>query len=299
MEIKDIEKVLSGLDEQLKSSKERRYLVEMMKDYQGDEEIISSTDYIAAMKALRGDKEIMKTYSGLASLDRITEGFWEGNVVVISGPTKEGKTTFCQTLTINLSNQGHKTLWFPFDTPGEEVISRFADGVEIFLPKKNPSVKKLDWVEKKIIEGIAKYGTRVIFIDHLGMLTKATDNERNYSTELSSIMMELKQIAMRWRVVIFLNHHIKKIQADTIPMYSDLKDSSGVAQDSDMVIMVWRKKEKRSGIIHHTDRGVLAVQTNRRTGRTGIINVSHKGDHFEEDSGSEVTRREVDSPDGL
>ncbi len=251
------------------------------------------------MSLLRGNRDLLKVYSGLTSMDKITEGFWEGNVIVISGPTKEGKTTFCQTLTINFARQGHKTLWFPFDTPGEELISRFSTAVEIYLPKKNPSLKKLDWIEKKIIEGIAKFGTRIIFIDHLGMLTKATDNNINYSTELSSIMMELKQIAIRWRVVIILNHHIKKIQADTIPMYSDLKDSSGVAQDSDMVIMIWRKKEKRGGIIHHTDKAVLSVQTNRRTGRTGIVHVVHKGDHFAEETIMEPRKTEIGSTDEI
>lgn len=299
MDIREIDKTLYNLEKEIKGVKDRSNLMLIMKEYNGDDEITSSKDYIAAMSVLRGNRDILKVYSGITSMDKITEGFWEGNVIVISGPTKEGKTTFCQTLTMNFAKQGHKSLWFPFDTPGEELISRFNTPTEIYLPKKNPSIKKLDWVEKKIIEGIAKFGTRVVFIDHLAMLTKATDNNVNYSTELSSIMMELKQIAMRWRVVILINHHIKKIQADTIPMYSDLKDSSGVAQDSDMVIMVWRKKEKKGGIIYHTDKAVLSIQTNRRTGRTGVIHVIHKGDHFDEETISEAKKIEADSTDDI
>ena len=295
MEIKEIEKIIRNLDGELKTVKDRSNFIFLMKQYKGDEEIISSKDYIAAMNALRGDKTILKIPSGLSKLDLITEGFWEGNVVVISGPTKEGKTTFCQTLTMNFTKKGYKCLWFPFDTPGEELISRFSKEIEIYLPKKNPSAKKVDWIEQKIIEGIAKFGTRIIFIDHLAMLTRATDNNNNYSTELSSIMMELKQIAIRWRVIIFLNHHIRKIQADIVPLYSDLKDSAGVAQDSDMVIMIWRKKEKRDGVIYHLDKAAIAVQTNRRTGKTGVISVIHKGDHFEEESIGEITTKPVEN----
>lgn len=297
MQIDDLDKLISNLDKEIKSTKDRAHLIEIMKDYSGDEEIISSSAYVSAMAVLRGNKDILKVYSGITPLDKISEGFWEGNVIVISGPTKEGKTTFCQTLTMNITTQGHKCLWFPFDTPGEELISRFKTPVEIYLPKKNPSVKKLDWLEKKIIEGIAKYGTRVVFIDHLAMLTRATDNASNYSTELSSIMMELKQIAIRWRVIILINHHIRKIQADTVPLYSDLKDSSGVAQDSDMVIMIWRKKEKKGGIIQHMDKAVLSVQTNRRTGKTGVVHVVHKGDHFEEEPIGEIKKEEIDAED--
>lgn len=291
MKSEDIDKILKNLDQEIAEVDGRQNLIETMKLYGGDDEIISSVDYLSAMARLRGDTSILKLNSGFTTLDEITEGFWEGNVIVVSGPTKEGKTTFCQSLTINFSNEDHQCLWFPFDTPGDELISRFKNPPIMYLPRKNPAEKKLDWLEQKIIEGLAKYGTRIVFIDHLGMLTRATENSNNYSTELQSIMMELKQIAIRWRVIIFLNHHIRKIQADTVPMYSDLKDSSGVAQDSDMVLMVWRKKSKRDGIIIHENKSFLAVQTNRRTGKTGTVHLIHEGDHFEEESEIDVPKK--------
>lgn len=284
MRADQIDKIIEKLDKEIENVTEREHLIETMKLYDGDDEIIDSESYLKAMAKLRGDTSILKVMSGFSSLDSITEGFWEGNVIVVSGPTKEGKTTFCQSLTLKFTEMGIPCLWFPFDTPGDELISRFKIAPLIYLPKKNPAEKKLDWLEQKIIESLAKYGTRAIFIDHLGMLTRATDNDRNYATELQGIMMELKQIAIRWRVIIFLNHHIKKIAADTVPLYSDLKDSSGVAQDSDMVLMIWRKKSKREGVIVHENKSVLAVQTNRRTGRTGTVHLVHKEDHFEEES---------------
>lgn len=284
MKQENLDKILKKLDDEIQDVEKRQTFIEMMKMYEGDDEIIDSESYLSAMARLRGDTSILKVMSGFGSLDAITEGFWEGNVIVVSGPTKEGKTTFCQSLTINFTEQKIACLWFPFDTPGDELISRFKVRPLIYLPKKNPAEKKLDWVEQKIIEGLAKFGTRIVFIDHLGMLTRTTDNNTNYSTEIQSIMMELKQIAIRWRVIIFLNHHIRKIQADTIPLYSDLKDSSGVAQDSDMVLMIWRKKSKRDGVIVHENKSKISVQTNRRTGKTGAIDLVHREDHFEEES---------------
>lgn len=279
----EIDKEIKKLEADITDISEREKMVHAMSIYAGDDEIISSTDYIAAMARLRGNSDILKIMSGFPSLDAITEGFWEGNVVVISGPTKEGKTTLCQSFTINMEPQQILSLWFPFDTPGEELILRFTNPPLMYLPRKNAAEKKLDWIEKKVIEGIAKYGIRAIFIDHLGMLMKVTDNTSNYSTEMSSVMMELKEIAIKWRIVVFLNHHIRKIQADTVPNYQDLKDSSAVASDSDMVLMVWRKKSKREGIITHENKAIVAVQTNRRTGKTGIVQLIHAGDHFEEE----------------
>ena len=285
MNINEIDKILKNLEKEISSEDERNNLLSVMKMYEGDEEVISSKDYLEAIQRLRGDTTILKLKSGLTGLDAITEGFWEGNVIIVSGPTKEGKTTFCQTLTINFTKQGYKCLWFPFDTPGDELISRFNEPVDFFLPRKNPSEKKVEWVEKKVIEGLAKHGTRVVFIDHLAMLTSSNHSlNRNYTTELQSIMIGLKEIAVKWRVVLFVNHHIRKIQSDTVPLLSDLKDSSAPAQDSDMTLMIWRTKQKKNGIIEHTNKAIVAVQASRRSGRTGSIKLIHAGDHFVEES---------------
>ncbi len=284
MKATELNDFIKKIDSDIKQEKEKENYINFMKSHSDEEEVVSSEEYLKAINKLRGDQSILKVYSGFKYLDSITEGFWEGNVIVVSGPTKEGKTTFCQGLTIDFTKQGIPCLWFPFDTPGDELISRFHDPIKFFLPKKNPSQKKLDWIEMKIVEGIAKHGTRVVFIDHLAMLTRGTnDNERNYATELQNIMMELKQIAIRWRVIIFVNHHIKKIDTNASPMLSDLKDSSGVAQDSDMVIMIWRKKTRNAGTIENSNKAILQVQANRRTGKTGKCVLDHKGDHFEEE----------------
>lgn len=284
MRQEDIDKEIRKLNTDIEDLEEKENLMEALKLYEGSDEVVSSVDYIEAMALLRGDTEKFSIDSGFETLDNILEGFREGSVNVISGPTKQGKTTFCQSLTINIGKKGIKSLWFPFDTPGDELIDRFETLPLIYLPKKNPVEKKLDWIESKIIEGLAKYGTRVVFIDHLGMLTRSTSSTSNYSTEISSIMMELKSIAIRWRVIIFLNHHIRKLPRGETPNYEDLKDSSAVASDSDTVLMIWRKKSKQDGIIVHENKSIVSVETNRRTGKTGLIHLIHKGDHFIEES---------------
>lgn len=279
LEDKELSKYVKDLGKELKDNPTVGY-VEVLRTYGGDDQIIGAKEYMAILEEARKDITLLRIPSGLPSLDSIIEAFWEGNLIVVSGPTKEGKTTFCQTLTINFSKMGMNCLWFSFDTPAEELISRFNEEVNIYLPQRIPAEKKLEWLEKRIIEGIAKFGTRVVFIDHLAMLTRHGGNPGNYATELQTIVMELKQIAIRWRVLIFVNHHIRKIQSDSIPLLSDLKDSSGVAQDSDMVIMIWRKKGMSEYGLATSNEAVLAVMSNRRTGRTGFVNLIHGGDRF-------------------
>jgi replicative DNA helicase len=275
--IEDLEKTAVLFDEKSR-------IMEMAASSTGPEEVISTETYLEAMQKLRGNTETFRVMSGLDSLDQLCEGFSEGEVVVISGPTKEGKTTLCQTLTIQFCNLKIGCLWLPFDTPGEELIRRFSTPITFYLPRKNATAKKVSWIEEKIIEGIAKFNTKIVFIDHLGMLVRATDRQDNRSTELQSIMAELKEIAIKWRVVIFLNHHIRKIPDFEKPGLADLKDSSGVAQDADTVLFVWRAKEKTDfGWDYKADGlSMLSLQAHRKTGRRGFIKLKHHGDHFTE-----------------
>lgn len=281
MKTSEIESQLKALEEESASKEEVERVEQMALEYAGEDRVIDTETYLEAMEKLRGG-ESFKIFSGLPQLDYIIEGFWEGNVCIISGPTKEGKTTFCQTLTMKFAAEGKGVLWLPFDTPGEELIQRFSEPVKFYLPKKNAAVKDLNWVEQKIIEGIAKYDTRVVFIDHLGSLVHTGMTNANYATYLQHIMVKLKEIAIKWRVVIFLNHHINKIPTDQPPMLSNLKDSSGVAQEADQVLMIWRRKKRTDQGVEYGNTALLQVQANRRNGRSGIVKLDHKGDHFEE-----------------
>lgn len=52
---------------------------------------------------------------GITALDDLTKGICEGELVSVSGLTKQGKTTFAQTITRNLVKQEHTVGWFTFE----------------------------------------------------------------------------------------------------------------------------------------------------------------------------------------
>ena len=277
MDIQDIDKTLTDLDEHADSDEERKRIVELYKNYKGSDEVITAEEY---QKIVVREQVLYRVGSGITELDKIVEGFRPGNVIIISGPTKQGKTTFCQTLTENFTKQDFKCLWFFFDTPAIEVIERFKDVPIFYLPKRNKPEKKIKWIEEKIIEGLVKYDTRLIFVDHLGFLTQFTSQIDNRATELTSIVRELKEIAIRWNVTIFLNHHIRSIDSESTPNWGHLKDSSGPAQDSDITIMVWRERKKAEFGVDFTDNGYVSVQLHRRTGKTGTVRMKFKDGIF-------------------
>lgn len=270
MEVDDAKNQLEIMIGKTKDEEDRKKL----QSYVGEDKIISSEEYL---KYVQSENVLYKAGSGIHGLDKIIGGFRPGTLIIVSGPTKEGKTTFCQTLTANFTKQDYKCLWFSFDTPPIEVIERFGDSLPIFyLPKSNLPKKKLDWIEQRILEGILKYNVRIIFIDHLEFLTKFNDKAPNYATELSSISQSIKEIAMKYNITIFLNHHINKIGPDETPHYSHLKNSSGPAQNSDITLMVWREKKKAEFGIEYTDYSYISVQLHRRTGKIGNLRVGFK-----------------------
>lgn len=171
-------------------------------------------------------------------------------------------------------------LWLPFEEGAMEIVQKFMDRNEmppLFYTPEHVIGNTLTWVEKKIIEGRAKYGSKIIFIDHLHFIV---DFGENMSIQIGRTMRELKRMAKAWDVTIFLIAHLKKTKMDTQPDLEDLRDSSFIAQEADTVIMLWRQTERVEGQIMITNNTNLSVQANRRTGKTGNIKLVFENGKF-------------------
>lgn len=91
-------------------------------------------------------------------------------------------------------------------------------------------------------------------------------------------------MAVELDIVIFLVHHIRKIESGFIPSFEDLKESSAIAQDSDKVLMIWREfNARRRGIIDFTGYTILSIELDRRNGvYKKQIKLTFKDKKFEE-----------------
>lgn len=274
--IQKLEKEVSKTDNLLVKAEQLSRLTEIMKMYRGEDQVISSFE---VAEKLKEKKEEYKILSGWVGLDSILAGFRLKQLITVAAPTKSGKTSFCIELTSRVKFE--RPMWFPFEEGADELVQKFLDRGEqppLFYTPEQTKGSALPWIEEKIIESIAKYGTRVVFIDHLHFVVPFTSERQDLA--IGQTMRELKSLAKKWNITIFIIAHLKKTKLDTQPDLEDLRDSSFVAQESDTVIMLWRETSRKFGEVVITNNVNVSVQANRRTGKTGNVKMVFENGKF-------------------
>jgi len=221
--------------------------------------------------------------TGINTLDLALDGgIQEGDITVVSGATGQGKTFLCQSITREMSINQIPTLWFSYEIRISEMWNKFVTmGVDQNFISYSPLrmvTGDIGWIKKKIIEAKQKFGTKVVFIDHLGFLAKNVKdpNEKNlannYSLYLGSICRELKSMAIEQGVSVFLLVHRTK-DREKVDDTSDIAHSAGIAQEADTVMMIRRERSNKNneeGDVY-TPYSWLSVVKNRKTGKSTRI----------------------------
>ena len=240
----------------------------------------------------------------------INGGVSPGDVVVIAGQSGHGKTSLAQDWTVSLIRGAKKVkaLWFSYEVLPTHLWNKFVGmGINredcIFTPAKN-STGNVAWVENKIKEGKEKFGIKAVFIDHLGFLLPKTDGtlgksnmSSNYAAFITQIMRDLKTIALNEEVIIFLPVHMKKMDSKhKTSDIDDIKDSSGIGQESDLVFLIERERNKDKGAkSYFTDITKITLAKNRKTGATVIANFLMLNGRFAYDDRDNEDGEEFDS----
>lgn len=234
------------------SEKQERNLAE----YQGEDRVISSVEL--ALKLKESPESLIRVKSFIPSLDQAIEDFRDGELIVISGPTKNGKTLLAQTLTANFAKQQYHSLWFSYEVPARQFLSQFPELPLIYLPAKLKA-HAMAWVEDRIQEAFLKYHTRIVFIDHLHYLFDLA-RTRAPSIEIGQVIRRLKTLAVNGGFIIFLLCHTTKGASEGDLTFESIRDSSFVSQESDSVLMIKRRPDEGQNAAH------LRVEFHRRTG---------------------------------
>jgi len=232
-----------------------------LKEYQGLDKVISSQEMHLLLGKQKGG--LFNIRCGIPGIDDAMGGFQDGELIVISGETKNGKTLLAQSITVGFTKEQYFPLWFSFEVPSRQFLSQFPSIPMMYMPEKLKS-NCMDWFFDRCIESYLKYGTRIIFIDHLHYLIDMAQTT-NASLQIGSIIRNLKLFAVENHFVIFLLCHTTKLAQGQELSYHCLRDSSIISQESDSVIMVKRTPDtgentararvefhRRTGVMHRT-----------------------------------------------
>jgi len=219
--------------------------------------------------------------SGFTALDSYTDGFQKSEFIIIAGRPSVGKTAFGLNITLNVLKKTRlPVLFFSLEMSAQQLMYRLLS-METRLDQTKFKTgllnaddwKKIDLVMRilgkipvhlydtpslsssdvrKTLKTMSKTYPQIglVVIDYLQLMQEPlSKNNRtgNRAQEISFITRELKNIAREFNVPIVALSQLSRTidgRVDPKPMLSDLRDSGSIEQDADVVLMLYRNKQK-------------------------------------------------------
>ncbi len=238
-----------------------------LEEYSGPDKIVTSHHLKHKYEDMPPHLKVCFQPRFFPSLINACGGFQEGELIVISGPTKAGKTLLAQSLTYAFSQNDVDCLWFSYEVPPRQFIESFPQEMfpKFFLPQEIHA-SKIAWFEERTVEAWQKYGCRVVFVDHLHYLFDMAKIKGNASLDIGGYVRRIKRFAVNNRLIVFLLTHITKVEHGEKVTYNKIRDSGMIPQESDSVFMV-RRLLNNNGVADTT--AEVTVEFHRRTGVLG------------------------------
>lgn len=229
-------------------------------------------DYIDNMYKPKNEKGIML---GLNTLDKKIGGLQPGQLITIAGYTGMGKSILVSQLVLNMLKANKKIDLFSLEMSRKEIIDKLVSN-SCSIDFNNIRQLKLEAKEKeeamsfistwlaprsfeiyefmddinKIINQIKKDKLKndidIVFIDLINRVTDSGNKNKNRADFLGSLTRGLKVLAGKLKITIVITAQINRSvesRSSKEPTLADIKESGGIAEDSDYVIGIYRNKD--------------------------------------------------------
>lgn len=265
---------------------------EILENYEGDDELTSFVDTFNFVK--KAPKRAVYP-TGHALLDEYLDGGLKvGELVLVSGYTNNGKTSFCYDLTRRMSSIN--IFWIPFEESAEELAEKCdrynQKPIPFFHPKKIVR-EDVEWIEERILEAKLKQNCKIVFIDNLHFMTMS---DKNDFAKTGLLCKQLKQIAEKIGVCIVLIAHLRKSHEgmDKMPTLEDISGDSDASKIANKIISVWQEQTKELGTKKVKYTGVTYIITQKirsAFGKKGAIPFSWERGVYTEKTLEDETKR--------
>jgi replicative DNA helicase len=224
-------------------------------------------------------EDITGVPSGYPSLDRVTYGWQNSDLIILAARPSVGKTAFALNLARNAALHPSKptpVAVFSLEMSSSQLVQRILSAEsEIWLEKiarGKMEEHEMQQLYKKGIQRLSqapifiddtaalnifelrakcrrlksKHGVGLIIIDYLQLMSGSSENRNtNREQEISTISRNLKGLAKELQVPIIalsqLSREVeKRKEGNKIPQLSDLRESGAIEQDADMVMFLYR-----------------------------------------------------------
>lgn len=213
-------------------------------DYDGKDRVVHFKDYLLDNASKGGSQKTFK--SEFAHLDEKIGGLQTGEVVIVSGYTKNGKTLFAESWIHSMAKKdpSAKTAIFSFEVQTEKLLVKYMydDTLPLYVPTELKTMD-FEWLKQRCLEAKLKHDCRVILIDHLHFLVDM-NTKQNMSLNIGAFMRRLKhEIALGMNMAVILIAHQGQPKEGKEADLGGIRDSSFVSQEADMVVIVSRKED--------------------------------------------------------
>lgn len=214
---------------------------------------------------------VLGVKTGIDELDERLNGIDEESLVVVAGRPSMGKTLFCQCLAQNIGvDQGKNIMFFSMEMSKVQLYERFISGLSnvsaqdlrraniggnektgkiekavheldrsgiFFDEEPNQSVGQ---IRAKVRRHKEKYpDLKMIMIDYLGLMKLGKADRHDIA--VGDVTRSLKELAKEIKVPIILIAQANRgLDKATRPAMSNIKDSSAIEADADVIMFVHR-----------------------------------------------------------
>lgn len=227
---------------------------------------------IEETKRNRAEGKVLRVPTGFYTLDFLTYGgFNVGNLVILAARPSVGKTAIMLQMAKAAAMAGKAVNLFNLEMTNTELVQRllFSTGqvspVQIakgevewtafesasgqFASRPiylNDSSYHFDEIRSRILLNSQSGKCDIAFIDYLGLMRMRSAGSANLSQVIAETTKELKHLAKECGIPIVLLCQLNRVSAAErrAPEMHDLRDSGGIEQDADIILMLERASDE-------------------------------------------------------
>ncbi|HEY5433669.1 MAG TPA: replicative DNA helicase [Candidatus Limnocylindrales bacterium] len=265
-------------------------------------------DRLDYLHAHRG--EISGIRTGFGDLDTLTTGLQKSDLVILAARPSVGKTSFALNIAEHAAVKDRKSVgYFSLEMSKEQLVLRLLSSVsnidsqrlrtgfleELDFARIAPAMNSLSEapifiddtptittmeLRTKARRLQAEVGVDLIIVDYLQLMqSSTTTRDANRVQEVSEISRGLKALARELKIPVIALSQLSRqpeMRESKEPRLSDLRESGSIEQDADLVMFLWREKERGSDD-QQTDGEVVKLKLSKhRNGPTGEIDLWFK-----------------------